>query len=332
MSREFCALTKEKLLQELQKKQDTLLLFHRNPDADALGSTLALYEMLLQLGCRVLGACPSPLPERLRFLMGEEKIAFGKENIPDDFLPERIIALDTASPSQLGDLFSIYEEKIDLMIDHHAVGTPFANHYIDPKAAATGEILFDLVKEMQKAGKIKLNSRICNRLYAAISSDTGGFRFSNTTPATHRRAAELLEAGVPAADLNHDLFDCKSQKQLLAESFAAANLALYFDGRVALVAIPYSKKIELGLADEHLETLVDVARSLAGVEVALAIRQPNDAGVFRVSTRSSTDYDVSALCGVFGGGGHKKAAGCTIEADNIESAAKKLLAALYKTL
>ncbi|MBQ7172695.1 MAG: DHH family phosphoesterase [Clostridia bacterium] len=332
MNNSFCTFTKEALLEEFQKKKNTLLLFHRNPDADALGSSLALYEMLSQTGSAVVGACISPLPDRLRFLMGDEMIAFGKENIPKDFSPERIIALDTASPSQLGDLFPIYEGKIDLMIDHHAVGTPFADHYIDPKAAATGEILFDLAKELQKAGKIQLNSKICNRLYAAISADTGCFRFSNTTPSTHMRAAELLKEGVPASDINHDLFDCKSREQLLAESYAAANLALYFDGRVAVVRFPYSKKVTLGLADEHLETLVDVARSLIGVEVAIAIRQPSEAGIFRVSTRSATGYDVSALCGAFGGGGHKKAAGCTIEADSIDAAAEKLLAVLKETL
>ncbi len=325
MNEPFCALSQRKLLSLLQQKKRTLILFHRKPDADALGSALALREMLFQMGSDVLCACPSPLPERLKFLLADEAVAFGAEQIPQTFLPERIIAVDTASLSQLGDLRPLYEGKVDIMIDHHAFGTPFADHYILPDAAATGEILFDLAKKLQKAEKIRFTKLLCDRLYAAISSDTGGFRFANTTPDTHLRASELLKMGASAADINHELFDSKSKEQLLAESAAAANLETYLCGKVSIVPFPYSLKKALGIADEHLETLVDIARSCAGAKVAFAVRQPTEEPVFWVSARSSCDFDVAALCAQFGGGGHKRAAGCNFQAADMKEAVKKIL-------
>ena len=326
MKKPFRSLSQRKLLRLLKRKKTTLILFHRKPDADALGSALALREMLVQMGSKVLCACPSPLPERLKFLLSGETVAFGLGQIPEGYTPERILAVDSASPSQLGELYPLYEGKINIMIDHHASGTPFANHYILPDAAATGEILFDLAKKLQKSGKIRFTESLCNNLYAAISSDTGGFRFANTTPGTHRRAAELLEMGAQASDINHELFDSKSKEQLLAESAAAANLEVYLDGKVAVVPFPYELKQTLGLADEHLETLVDVARSYAGAKLAFSVRQPTEDNTFWVSARSSCDFDVATLCSNFGGGGHKRAAGCNLKANDIKDAVEKLVA------
>jgi phosphoesterase RecJ-like protein len=171
-------------------------------------------------------------------------------------------------------------------------------------------------------------------LYAAISSDTGCFRYSNAGPEAHKAAAALLEAGFDAADINHRLFGVKSHKLLLAEKLGFERLRLYADGKVAIVDMPMSVKRLHGLTDEHLETLVDVARGLQGVQVAAAIRQPSDEGVYRVSMRSSCHVDVSLICASFGGGGHVKAAGCTIVCDQgieavVEIVAKALMDALY---
>ena len=122
------SLTKQAVLDLLTKKKRTLILFHRNPDADALGSALALAEALTQMGSEVRSACESPLPERLSFLLAKEPVAFGKENLPKNFSPERVIAVDTASPTQLGELFPLFEGRVDLSIDHHELCTPFSDH------------------------------------------------------------------------------------------------------------------------------------------------------------------------------------------------------------
>ena len=145
------------------------------------------------------------------------------------------------------------------------------------------------------------------------------------TADTHLRAAELLASGIDCAEINHRLFDCKTEEQLRAQAAGISNLHLFADGKIAVVTFPYALKAALGLSDEHLDNLVEVARSLMGVQVAISIRQPGTEGVFRASLRSSSSYNVAELCAKFGGGGHAKAAGCTLVANDMDDAMKKLV-------
>ena len=322
---ELTPISFEQLCERLAEPQDTLILFHRNPDADAVGSAFALKYVLESLGSRAWCVCANEIPARLAFLTDGEQESVLPEAIPDELEIERIISVDTASPAQLGALWELYEGQIDFMIDHHGMGEPYADHYIRSDAAATGEILFDIVKELADADKITITDALCIDLYAAISSDTGCFRYSNVTPETHMRAAELVASGIDCADINHKLLEARTLDQLRAQAAGISNLHLFADGKVAIVTFPYALKAALDLCDEHLETLIDVARSLAGVKVAIAIRQPGTGGTFRVSTRSNCDYDVSALCARFGGGGHKKAAGCTITAADTDEAMNRIV-------
>ncbi len=325
---EFSPLSFEALCARLAQPLPTLILFHRNPDADAIGSAFALKTVLENLGSPSYCICSNEVPARLRFLLDGEQESILPDSVPADREFRRIVSVDSASPAQLGELWELYGDQIDLMIDHHASGEPYAEHYIDPTAAATGEILFDLVKHFATEGQVEITDTLCTRLYAAIVSDTGGFRYSNTTPRTHIRAAELLASGIDFAEINHRLFEAKTQEQLRAQAAGISNLHLFANGKIAVVTFPYALKAALGLSDEHLEILVDVARSLVGVKVAVSIRQPAAEGVFRVSTRSNCDYDVSALCAKFDGGGHKKAAGCTVTAPNMDEAMNKIVRAI----
>ena len=318
----------EELCERLEIPQTTLILFHRNPDADAVGSAFALKTLLENLGSQAYCICANEVPARLRFLMNGEQDSVLPDSIPDELEFERIISVDSASPAQLGDLWELYGEQIDLMIDHHASGEPYADAYIQPTAAATGEILFDLVKAFATEERVVITEALCTNLYAAISSDTGCFRYSNVTSETHARAAELVASGIDCADINHKLFEAKTMEQLRAQAAGISNLHLFANGKIAVVTFPYALKAALGLADEHLETLVDVARSLIGVQVAVSIRQPGTDGTFRVSTRSNGAYDVSALCAKFDGGGHKKAAGCTVHAADMDEAMNKIVHAI----
>lgn len=322
---DFQALSFEEILPRIAEPKDTLILFHRNPDADAVGSAFAMKKVLADLGSRAVCVCANEIPERLRFLTNEEQESVLPDAIPADFEAARIIAVDTASPTQLGSLYELYKGKIDLMLDHHGVGEPYADYYIRPNAAATGEILFDLVKSLATEERITITDPLCTALYAAISADTGGFRFSNVTPDTHMRAAELTASGIDCAGINRLLFDSYSMEQLRARAAGISNLHLFADGKLAIITFPYALKAALGLQDEHLDTLVDVARSLSGVQVAASIRQPGTDGVFRVSMRSSGMYDVAALCARFGGGGHQKAAGCTLTAADMDEAVNRIV-------
>jgi phosphoesterase RecJ-like protein len=219
------------------------------------------------------------------------------------------------------------------MIDHHSVGTVFADNYIDPTAAATGEIIFDISREFLARKLIKRISKKINEcLYASISSDTGCFKYSNVTSKTHKIAAELMKSGIDTAEINRLLFDSKTFEQMKAENAGFDAMHIYYDGKVSVICFTYEMKESLSLKDEHLETLIDVARSVAGVEVAIAIRQFNPTNSFRVSTRASGNVDVSKICMHFGGGGHVKAAGCTITAENIQAAADMVLEEVAKQL
>lgn len=325
---EFLSLSFEEVIDRITPPANTLILFHRGPDADAVGSAFALKKALSDLGSHAWCVCANEVPDRLLFLTDGKQESVLPEAIPTDFEATRIISVDTASPSQLGALWELYGNRIDLMIDHHGMGEPYADHYIRPDAAATGELMFDLVKKLATDGLVEITDALCVNLYAAISSDTGCFRYSNVTSDTHLRAAELVASGINCAEINQKLFETKTLEQLRAQAAGISNLQLFADGKIAVITFPYALKAALGLKDEHLESLVDVARSLMGVQIAISIRQPATESVFRVSTRSSCDFDVSALCATFGGGGHKKAAGCTITASDMNAAVEQIVSAI----
>ena len=312
------------IIEALSVPQPTLVLCHVRPDADALGSAMALSLWLEQKGSPARVVCAGEIPERLRFLAEGVQESILLSSVPAGFENARVITVDTASPAQLGDLWEVFGDRISLMIDHHGRGTRYADGFV-VDCAATGEIIYDLIAD----SGMDMTGKCSELLYAAISSDTGGFRYSNTTPGTHLRAAVLLESGIDAARINHLLLEVKSPKLLAAEAEGFKHLSVYEGGKVAILSFPYECKRALELEEEHMETLVDVARRVAGVEIAAAIRQPSAEPVFRLSMRASVDFDVSAVCAAFGGGGHVRAAGATlIDFADISAAAEGVLAAI----
>lgn len=307
---------------ELAKPKNTLILFHARPDGDAVGSAFALRLLLEASGSRAWCMCQNEVPQRLAFLSEGIQESALPASLPKDFEPERIVAVDTASAAQLGELYDRFQGRIDLKLDHHSKGDHYADYFIMENAAAAGEIVFDISREFLKQGWIRaLPKKLDFCLYTAISSDTGCFKYSNVTPRTHIRSADLLNSGIDTAGINQLLFDSKSMEVLAAEKAGFDTLKMFRDGKIAVVYFTYDMKQKLGILDEHMETLIDVARSVEGVEVAIAVRQPTEKKEFRVSTRSQGSVDVSIVCAEFGGGGHTRASGCTIIADSIEHAA-----------
>lgn len=318
------ALTVEQVLARLSSPAPTLILFHVNPDADAIGSAFALASFLSACGSSAYCLCADEIPERLRFLTDGLQDSVLISSLPEGFEDARVITVDSASPAQLGSLYDTLGERVSLMIDHHAAGTPYADYLLVPQAAATGEILFDLFA----ASGLDLPAVTAKLLYSAISSDTGGFRYANVRKETHLRAAALVEAGVDVAEVSRLLFETKSPATLRAERLGLSKLQVLDGGRVAVITVSYAELQENDLRPEHLATLIDIARSVAGVEVAAVLRQLSDQPVFRLSTRANVDFDVSAVCATFGGGGHRRAAGATLHADCMESALSLLLSAI----
>jgi phosphoesterase RecJ-like protein len=322
----------DELCERVCKPKNTLIVYHVRSDADAVGSAFALREILMAMSIPTLCVCADEVPERLRFLTDS---AQGSVVLDDgiDIDHDRVISVDSASPEQLGSLYKKLHYDMDVMIDHHGTGTPYADHYIDPDAAATGEIIYTLAKRLVERGDLsEIPKRALMCIYAAICSDTGSFRFANVTPKTFRIAAELLEAGVQGDEICRALYESKSEKQVRAEGEAARRLLIRDGGKIASVTFPYTSKHSLALSDEHLETIIDIPRSIYGVEVAFCVKQPEQNNTFRVSMRSAGDIDVAAICAKFGGGGHKRAAGCTVEACHIDDAEEKILEAIRSVM
>ncbi len=323
---DFSALTLSRVAEILRGSRKTLVLCHARPDGDAIGSALALVLMLRSLGGEAVAASADEAPQYLRFLLDGVQESLSFENIPVGYEDALVVAVDTASPAQLGALAAPFLSRVALMIDHHGTGEPYADYFVAPRAAATGEVMVSLAAELG----VSLTPAIATLLYAAISADTGCFRYSNVTENTHLAAAELVGVGIDAAELNRQLFEVKSMETMRAEKAGFDRLSLYEEGTVGILTFPRSLRVELGLLDEHLSTLIDVARAVRGVEVAAALRGTDKENTFRASLRANVDFDVAAVAAVFGGGGHKRAAGATLTAESIDDAAALLLAEIKK--
>ncbi len=325
---EFKALSVIEAADRIDCAEKILILFHVNPDGDAVGSAFALRHALSALGKRAWCISASDVPERLYFAMKDAQESACASDIPADFEPELILSVDSASPQQLGALYDNYKGKIDLMIDHHAKGTVYADNYIVAGASSTGEVLCTLIDILNERHGICMPFRVAELVYTALSADTGCFRYNNTSPSSHILAARLVEMGVDSADINHKLFGIKSLKQMQVEHAGFERMNFYSGGRIAVINFPYDLKNQYGATDENLETLVDVARCVKGVEVAAVIKQPTEENRFRVSMRSSCDFDVSEICAHYGGGGHERAAGCTLVSDSILAAEMTIVVAV----
>jgi len=300
------------------------ILVHARPDGDCVGSAFALSGLLGLLGCETAVICADPLPSRLSFIAGDDRERF-ITGVPEGKFGRgaRAVAIDVADPTLLGSIEGEY--NVLLTIDHHSGSTQFSDRYLDPDAAAAGEIVWRIARSWVRTGVISsIPASSAAACYAAVSSDTGCFRYSNVTASTHRIAAQLIEKVPGHAEIDRQLFEIKTPGRVAAEKLAQGLLRSFEGGRVTVCAASYSIITASGLPEEELDALVDVARAADGAEIAFSVRGEKD-GSFRVSARSNTDADVSSLCARFGGGGHLRAAGCTLHCGSIDEAVGMLV-------
>ncbi len=288
------------------------LLCHKRPDGDTLGSALGLMRALQHMGKTVHISCAHALAANNRFLFEDEAILVDR-----DYGEVTLVAVDVASLSLLGELEEYYGDRIALKIDHHEMGEDYAErNYVDASAAACGEIVYEIVKLLGTPLSLSAEP-----LYAALSSDTGGFRYSNTTPRTHRIAAELMEAGADNAYIDHQLFENRTQSEIRALTAAYSGLRYFHDGKVAAVVITNQMKERLSLNEEDLGVLSSLTREIEGVVVGITLKQSkSEPQKYKLSVRSEPGFPANTLCGLFGGGGHPCAAGAEIEAPSPEKA------------
>jgi len=296
----------------LAGSRQVILGGHVMPDGDSLGATAALGLALESAGKRVVLASPDPVPETYDFLPGAQRFRIGEAGLDGDY--DLFVALDCSVPDRLGVLQNLLlrPELTVVGIDHHAGGEAhFARYfYVDPQAAATGEIIFDLLELM----RLPITPEIAACLYTALVTDTGSFRYQNTTPATHRRAARLIELGADAPRLNTLLFSRRSLIHLRLLQNALATLAMSLDGRVAWMHVTLEMMENLGAKEEHTDGLIDYVRSIRGVEVAVIFRETAP-GQFKIGFRSKERVDVHRLAAMFGGGGHVRASGAVVRGE-----------------
>ncbi len=279
---------------------------HVSADGDAIGSSLALALSLKNAGKKVVIYIEEDIPTVYRFLPGTELMSFSDSQ---DEAMDLNIALDTGDVGRLatrGEVF--FNAPCTINIDHHVTNTKYALlNFVDASSASTGEIIYTLLKKL----KYTIDKDIATCLYTALSTDTGGFKYSNTTAETHRIAAELLSTGIDIGELSQRIFDNTTFTKLKLTQKSIELLELIQDDKLAVVALSQEDLNSTGAKDEDCDGIVNIGRSIEGVEVSLLVKEKSNNEV-RINLRSKTYVDVSEIAAAFGGGGHKRAAGCTV--------------------
>jgi len=295
----------------LQEADDILLLLHQYPDGDTIGSGYALALALQALGKRVRPACSDPIPPKYTYLT--EGVEFPQ------FTPQFICAVDVADVKLLGSLAEV-GKTAQLCIDHHATNVEYATHLLLDAACGAAAMV---VRRVIAALGVPLTPRMAACLYTGLATDTGCFKYPNTTPEAHRLAAELIEYGAPYAAINEAMFDRKSRARMEIERLELSSMQYHFGGRCAVMVITNAMIAEAGATEDDMEGLAPLPRQVEGVWVGVTLRQKADGG-FKVSIRTGALADASAVAGYLGGGGHRGAAGCAVNRPLDEAIARVL--------
>ena len=310
----------ERVVSLLRGAQDIEILSHHFPDGATLGCAAALCRALQRMGKRARCTCADPVSEKYSFLFD----GIERQEFPAQF----VVSVDVADSKLLGPVLAAkHAGKIDLCIDHHGSHQDFAeNSYVDSTAAAACEIIYEVICRLG----IEPDQVIAQAVYTGITTDTGCFRYSNTTARTHEIAAKVIRTGIDAGDINRRMFETKTRARLEMERSVLDSIAFYFDARCAVMCISRAM-IEASGADEgDLDGLSAIPRQIEGVLVGVTMRECKIGG-YKVSLRTQPQVNAAKICAEFGGGGHAAAAGCTLEED-FEPARERLLAAIGKVL
>ncbi|WP_067931340.1 DHH family phosphoesterase [Alicyclobacillus kakegawensis] len=297
----------QQVAEVIAKRDDWLIVTHERPDGDALGSAFAMAEMLSSLGKSWRLLVAEPMPRRFSYLPGFAKAQVAGERTDRQF--QQVIALDCADQGRYEGVSAyIADEALVVNIDHHQTNPRYgAANYVDPQAAATCELLYHVARQLG----LPLSEALATCLYTGLLTDTGGFSLPNTTREVHEIAAELLASGVQPYDVAEPALESRTWPQMRLLQSALANLRLQEDGRLATLYVTRAMLAEAGADDDDAEGLVGFARSVDTVEVGMLFRETPD-GKVKVSLRSKRRVDVAKIAQEFGGGGHVRAAGCTL--------------------
>ncbi len=308
-------MTVQAAAKRLKEQNNILLLTHANADGDTLGSARALCLALRALGKRVRVQNEGGFAQKLAFLLPDE------EYFKEDF----VVSVDCAEAELLGDaLCEEYGGKIDLCIDHHPSCTRFGReNLVEPTCAACGELIYKLICELG----VPINCEMARALYVAISTDTGCFKYSNTTAQTHKIVSKIMEHTGDVSGLNFTFFTEKSALRLELEARVLGTLHSAYGGRVMTAAVSFADIEACGGDKVDKDDLSDLPRCVEGVQLSALFKQADEKR-WHVSVRTNGgEINASDICAVFGGGGHKGAGGCDITG-TIEQAREKFYKAV----
>jgi len=287
----------------LSEKRSFLLVTHKDPDTDAIGSLLALGKALLDAKKEVVLLTEKPLPDIFRFLRGADRIVQGFDS-GKDF--DAVVVLDCSEIERIGCFPGCLEDRRPLInIDHHETNPFFGDlNLVDPHGSSTGELVFNIIK----AADFRLSYEIAENIFAAIQADTGSFRYDNTSSTCLAVAAEMLEYGVKPWEISRKMMDEHSLSRLRLLEMALGSIEFHHQGKVGMMTISLEMFKKAGAGESDSERFVDYPRSVSGVEIAALIRE-RDKDDYKFSLRSNGRANVAELASRFGGGGHAMAAG-----------------------
>jgi len=288
-----------------------VIMTHTNMDGDAIGSALALCHALRRMGKRCVILIEDDIPGYLKFMhdhSGHEGDPFFVRSMPFD--PELALVVDCGDSGRIEKRLEVFQScRTKICVDHHMQVGSFADHsVIDPKASATGLLVYELINELG----VEIDKEIAEDLYVAILTDTGCFKYSNTTAECHLVTAQLYAYGIDHERLATLIYDTLDMAQIKLEAAIVDWMEVFADGRAVISYVTQEKLRELGAAYDMTGGCIDVLRKISGVEVCAFLKEHED-GSFKLSLRSKGDADVNRVAVKLGGGGHIKASGATLQ-------------------
>lgn len=300
------------LLKNIGEHEQFVLACHIHPDGDTLGSALAMRLLLIGMGKRVQVICAHPVPDMYKPLAGADGIKEDAD-IEGDYM---FIALDCADRQRLGSAAHFLDgAACTASVDHHMGDERFAAiNIIEPEASSCSE----LVEGIFRAACVPMTREAAECLYAGISTDTGRFVYSCTSPDTMRAVARLMETGIDTEYISDYLYNSVPAKKLALTARALSSIRLFEDGKIAFISLRMADLSETGTSSEDCEGIVDYAKNINTAKIAVFLREIP--GGVKISLRCKNGWDISGIAMKYGGGGHKQAAGCNIN-DTLEKAA-----------
>ncbi|MPW25831.1 bifunctional oligoribonuclease/PAP phosphatase NrnA [Alkalibaculum sp. M08DMB] len=311
------------IIEAIKNNQSFVISSHKSPDGDSIGSCIALGLALKRLN-KTVTYVMEYAPEKFRFL---NEITNFNDHYTSLQNYDVGLFLDCSNIEHLHNSSLLDNCDMSINIDHHISNTKYGNlNFIDTCASATGEVIFELINKLN----VPLEKEMSAALYTAIVTDTGNFKYSNVTSRTHYIVSKLYEVPNSYSDINTIIFDEHSYEKIKLIGKGLSNLYITKDNKVSIILLTLDDLRNISESVD-LEGIINYARDIRGVEVAVFIKETNK-NTFRVSFRSNTNFDVSRLAAYYGGGGHMKASGCTIEGITSDQIIKDIIDQIEKDL